>query len=463
MLDKVDIADRAISCSQEPQTLIAINTAGKPVRIKKGRPVAEMFLLKNFKLSDFVETHGTTKVPMLAEVEVIQMIRKLEEIESRVIFPKLEREEIETSGKKFSKVDDCENEYMTEHNQSSHTVTSAHYYIEKMSRSEITQSAELTPCRPDRGGPAENGYAFFAKAKKPTVEEARKVLESIKNYRKERREIFEKKLENEHPDIRQVFNEYYDLFDGDLPEQWNALRVKPIKLPVKDDLPEQIKPTYRPKFDDKQMEVIEEFLVTSLARRIIRKSTSNFMSNILLVKRPEIKPGVPRPMRLTIDYRTVNQKAMASAPHPIPEIGDVTAKLGNKRIFTSVDISNAYWRAPLHEESKKWTGFIVNQGHLAGAYEWNYIPFGLKAAPQLFSGIVQDSFQYMSLYGCSWFLDDIIQASGKAEDTWEEAIQKHSIDLRRMFGRARSRGFRSSIEKCSIGKEYTQYLGHMLG
>ena len=32
-----------------------------------------------------------------------------------------------------------------------------------------------------------------------------------------------------------------------------------------------------------------------------------------------------------------------------------------------------------------------------------------------------------------------------------------------MFGRARVKGFRFSIEKCAIAKEYIQYLGHMLG
>ena len=117
-------------------------------------------------------------------------------------------------------------------------------------------------------------------------------------YMKKRYQIFQKKMENIDPRLQNVFYNFYDLFDGDLPEEWNAIRVKPIKLPLKDNLPESITPRYKPKFDAKQIEVIEDFLISSLARGIIRKSTSKFMSNILLVRRPEIKPGVQRPMRL---------------------------------------------------------------------------------------------------------------------------------------------------------------------
>ena len=92
-----------------------------------------------------------------------------------------------------------------------------------------------------------------------------------------------------------------------------------------------------------------------------------------------------------------------------------------------------------------------------------FIPFGLKAAPQLFSSIMQDCFQWLSLYGCAWFMDDAIQPSGDPENTYDEAIDLHCIDLRRFFGRSRVKGFRYSIEKTAIAKKFIQYLGHMLG
>ena len=90
-------------------------------------------------------------------------------------------------------------------------------------------------------------------------------------------------------------------------------------------------------------------------------------------------------------------------------------------------------------------------------------PFGLKAAPQLFSSIIQDCFQWLSLYGCAWFMDDVIQGSGEEDDTEEQAIDLHCVDLRRFFGRSRVKGFRYSIEKTAIAKKFIQYIGHMIG
>ena len=101
--------------------------------------------------------------------------------------------------------------------------------------------------------------------------------------------------------IRKLFKQFYDLFDGDLPKQWNALRIKPLKIPLKHKLPNYLRPRYVPKIDQKQTEALEQFMTDALSRSIIRRSTSNFLSNVLLVKRPEIIPGVARPMRVTMN------------------------------------------------------------------------------------------------------------------------------------------------------------------
>ena len=391
LIKGVDIPDRAISCSRSGETLMLVNTSGTRIKVREGQCVASMFLLKNMRLLDFMKDESP-KVPILSDIELTKVVSKIEEVEGQAIFTKLDRampESSEFTARSCSSIRECCSSTLDEGDSEELYVNCSRdfvdavdrrlYYEEVMDIDAIgKQQSMIDPQLEKIREYDKQCRALFKKMKKPTAEEARKVLETIKTYKKERRDIFEAKLKPEDPRIQKVFYDHYDLFDGDLPNQWNALRIKPIKLPLVERPPDQIKPAYRSVFDERQMEVIEDFIITSLARKIIRKSTSNFMSNIHLVKRPEITPGVPRPMRLTIDYRKVNQKAMASAPHPIPDISDVTMRLGNKRIFTSVDISNAYWRAPLHENSKKWTGFILNQGHLAGAYEWNYIPFGLK-------------------------------------------------------------------------------------
>ena len=92
------------------------------------------------------------------------------------------------------------------------------------------------------------------------------------------------------------------------------------------------------------------------------------MCNVLLVKKPELVPGKFRGWRFTIDYREVNRRVIGQSSYPIPGIDEVIARLGNRKVFTSLDICDAYWRAPISNESRKFTGFIVNAGHMQGCY-----------------------------------------------------------------------------------------------
>ena len=295
----------------------------------------------------------TPKRHHVSNETIREVVSKVEEIEGHVVFSGLLREmpdgakqcRAPHSSSTPDEEDNEEAEGLFFANSTQFCMDQAHldefYYCETVRRDDVDEQGQFVGPEGERMRQySEKCASMFRDAEKASPKDAEKVRQAILDYKRERREIFDKKIKDVDPRIREVFIEFYDLFDGDLPNEWNALRVKPIKLPLNETLPDQIKPAYRPVFDDKQLEIIEDFIITSLGRKIIRKSTSNFMSNIHLVKRPEITPGVVRPMRLTIDYRDVNKRAMASAPHPIPEIGDVTARLGNKRIYTSVDISN---------------------------------------------------------------------------------------------------------------------------
>ena len=90
MLSGIDIPDRAISCTGEGETLMLINATGKTVKIKKSRNIASMFLLKNTRLVDFMK-NDVQKVPMLSDLELVKVVGKLEELEGRAMFTKIER------------------------------------------------------------------------------------------------------------------------------------------------------------------------------------------------------------------------------------------------------------------------------------------------------------------------------------------------------------------------------------
>jgi len=41
-------------------------------------------------------------------------------------------------------------------------------------------------------------------------------------------------------------------------------------------------------------------------------------------------------------------------------IEDIFRRIGNKKYFTTLDVSNAFWQIPLVEESRQYVGFMFN-------------------------------------------------------------------------------------------------------
>ena len=65
--------------------------------------------------------------------------------------------------------------------------------------------------------------------------------------------------------------------------------------------------------------------------------------------------------------------------YPIPKVEDLFAKLSRVRIFSKLDLSQAYQQQPL-EESKQ---FVVINTH-KGLFHYTKLPFGISSAPGIF-------------------------------------------------------------------------------
>ena len=64
---------------------------------------------------------------------------------------------------------------------------------------------------------------------------------------------------------------------------------------------------------------------------------------------------------------------------------DVLSKLANARIFSKLDIREAYWHVKQSENSSRLTTIIT----LFGRYRWARLPFGLKVSSEIFQGGVR--------------------------------------------------------------------------
>ena len=102
------------------------------------------------------------------------------------------------------------------------------------------------------------------------------------------------------------------------------------------------------KYDEmkRQVETLHE-------KGIIRPSTSNWSSNVLLVKKKD------NTWRMCIDYRELNRKTKNVDPYMLPRIDDTLDQLGNAKYFCTLDLISGYHQVELTEESKPKTAFTT--------------------------------------------------------------------------------------------------------
>ena len=150
-------------------------------------------------------------------------------------------------------------------------------------------------------------------------------------------------------------------------------------------------------------------------------------------------------VRLCGDYKlTVNQVAKTDT-YPLPRIEDLFASLTGGRVFSKIDLAQAYLQVPLDEESKK---LVVINTH-KGLYRFNRLPFGVSAAPSIFQRTMENLLQ--GLPGVCVYLDDILVSGGSTEE--------HLRNLEAVFTRLEQAGLRVKRSKCSFMLSSVEYLG----
>lgn len=123
---------------------------------------------------------------------------------------------------------------------------------------------------------------------------------------------------------------------------------------------------------------------------------------------------------MCVNFRTLN-KITTRDHFPLPLIEDQLDLLEGKKYFTTLDLKNGFFHVRMHEESIKYTSFVM----AFGQYKYVRIPFGLKGAPLKFQRYVAQIFKDQINTGESVYLDDFLIAT--------ETIEHHFQVLRKVF------------------------------
>ncbi|PAA72364.1 hypothetical protein BOX15_Mlig011200g1 [Macrostomum lignano] len=192
-----------------------------------------------------------------------------------------------------------------------------------------------------------------------------------------------------------------------------------------------------------QKEFLDQHISQLLKQDVIEECDSDWVSPIVLVKK---KDGS---QRLCIDYRAVN-KLIRPCSFPLPLIEESFDSLAGSSVFSSLDLTSAYWQVGIKEEDRDFTAFSCPQG----TFRWKVIPFGIKTAPANFAKLMHKVFQPLLMKVSLIYLDDIII---KAQNN-DQMIAHLALVLWQL----RKANLKIKPAKCELFKDRVKFLGFIV-
>ena len=204
-------------------------------------------------------------------------------------------------------------------------------------------------------------------------------------------------------------------------------------------------PPYRPIYNLSEPEraVLRDYIKTALAKGWIRPSKSPAGAPVLFV--PKKDGG----LRLCVDYRGLNAATIKNR-YALPLIGETLDQLAGAKIFTQLDLRDAYHRIRIREGDEWKTAFRTRYGH----FEYTVMPFGLTNAPATFQAYINKALSDMLDLCVVVYLDDILIYSMNEED--------HERNVRMVLDRLRAYNLYCKLSKCAFNVDTVNFLGFVV-
>uniref|UniRef100_A0A669FAM3 Reverse transcriptase domain-containing protein n=1 Tax=Oreochromis niloticus TaxID=8128 RepID=A0A669FAM3_ORENI len=152
-------------------------------------------------------------------------------------------------------------------------------------------------------------------------------------------------------------------------------------------------------------------------------------------------------IRLCADLREPN-KAVITDCYPLPHVDELFASLQGAKMFSTIDLANAYYQLPLHEDSRDLTAFITHDG----LFRFCRVPYGLASAPSAFQKMMAEILK--DLPGVQNYLDDLI--------VYSKSAAEHDQNLSTVLQKLKDAGLVLNENKCHFRKTSLRFLGHVV-
>ena len=174
---------------------------------------------------------------------------------------------------------------------------------------------------------------------------------------------------------------------------------------------------------------------------------TEWVSQMAVVKKPNGS------LRICIDPQPLNE-ALRREHYKLPTLDDVLPSLHNTKVFSKLDVKQAYWHVKLDKESSLLTTMITPFGR----YRWSRLPFGLNVSSEIFQRKLTEALS--GLQGVICVADDIIVTGSGLSET--EANEDHDRNMKALQLRCKNRNIKLNDEKAALKRTEIKFMGHLI-
>lgn len=224
-------------------------------------------------------------------------------------------------------------------------------------------------------------------------------------------------------------------------------KIKGIQIEL--DIDPNVTPVWQPyrRIPVPLEEAVNEKLDELLAQDIIEpvEGHSSWVSPMVVVLKDKDQ-GKPE-VRLCIDMRKANQ-AIRRENHPLPIINDLLPHLAGAKIFSKMDIRQAFHQVELSPKSRYITTFITKKG----LFRYKRLMFGISCAPEKYQKMMDR------------IVGDLEGVLNAADDLLVHAktMEEHDGRLEKLMERLTEYNILLNLDKCVFRVTQIRFLGHIL-
>ena len=154
-------------------------------------------------------------------------------------------------------------------------------------------------------------------------------------------------------------------------------------------------------------------------------------------------------LRPCVDYQALNAATVKNR-YPLPLIKSMIDRLRNAKIFSKVDLRDAYNQVRIREGDEWKTAFRCQYG----LFESKVMNFGLTNAPPAFQAFMNDIFRdYLDVFVLVYLDDILIFSNNQADHDKHTCLVLERLRANTLFGK---------LEKCFFDRTEFEFCGYVI-